>query len=622
MSFSVVRIFKKHTKGSQGRSNEPAVDHIHHGPLAMSNVPTTDTSALVQQMQGVVIGTSNGPILSNNTVTTINHYHQPQETAPIGAPSKFDHSDHTMVKLGDIILKSELEILFNGRPSDIDPNSKVESVVEIDKIVSYSARLMSRPSLDMLIHKYEGAAVQQLRPDFGIYSRVRHPNILQLYGLCQSPVFQGLIFHSVGRLSRSQNFHTGLSGFNFIKYPAKLTGQFNSVFDVLSHHGVEPATLGSFGTMVDSAGNLVVDRFRRRSVSLRNDYEWPFVVRMSSDAAYDFKSLRFHKSRLLEYYAILQDVCSNQQHPGFQFAELSDPSRRLFKKRLEKIKVLLYHDTTSIPSHALPRSHFCLSFVASPGAHSIVVEGLTLTILPNMGIRCTIPIACMSPDLRISTKLHVRSKTVTSPIDGVPYLFSVWASQAGSISRAFGLDVSEIHATLTNQVTFLCLSSYEGPGDSMSRLHSKKLLYLFCSHTSLAYDNHATYWSLDPHGQDVIEAEEVQEAFGIHIHASMRWLYLRVPFNVYPILRDLHQACGFDPGSTDIATYLQLPLLQPVVHPQDSRLEDVNSDSEGSDSESDSTDEESGSSKEHSEGDTDDSDSENESDDMFLSAEE
>ncbi|KAJ7587613.1 hypothetical protein C8J56DRAFT_890532 [Mycena floridula] len=85
-----------------------------------------------------------------------------------------------------------------------------------------------------------------------------------------------------------------------------------------------------------------------------------------------------------------------------------------------------------------------------------------------------------------------------------------------------------------------------------------KHLYLFCPQNSAG----KIYWLRDEDGQHVIEDSLIQASFGITVDRDWDWdtYVYPIPPQFYEILGTIHEACGFDPYSTEVAEYLGLSL--------------------------------------------------------------
>ncbi|KAJ7587601.1 hypothetical protein C8J56DRAFT_1081892 [Mycena floridula] len=129
----------------------------------------------------------------------------------------------------------------------------------------------------------------------------------------------------------------------------------------------------------------------------------------------------------------------------------------------------------------------------------------------------------------------------------------------------------------------------ESPG--LNNLLETKHLYFFCP--PKVADN--IYWLRDEEEQHIIEDSLIQAAFGINVDWDWDPLVYQIPHQYYEILRKIHEACGFDPYSTQVADYLGLPLLVidngysgleecglPLYSTLDHLLRDLNEDLEDS----------------------------------------
>ncbi|KAJ7587829.1 hypothetical protein C8J56DRAFT_1082184 [Mycena floridula] len=146
---------------------------------------------------------------------------------------------------------------------------------------------------------------------------------------------------------------------------------------------------------------------------------------------------------------------------------------------------------------------------STPGGNNLVLEvngmdttveetGIVVTLLPNMTIRPSI---------------------------------ATWASQANHLIHNLPINIMDLQT------------------ESFEHWHRSK-------------DN--IYWSRDEEGRHVIEDSLIREAFGITVNCYWHYSYtdvFRMPPQCYEILRTIHEGCGFDPYSTQIAEYLHLPLL-------------------------------------------------------------
>ncbi|KAJ7587742.1 hypothetical protein C8J56DRAFT_1050976 [Mycena floridula] len=135
-----------------------------------------------------------------------------------------------------------------------------------------------------------------------------------------------------------------------------------------------------------------------------------------------------------------------------------------------------------------------------------------------MTIRCCIPTPQI-PTFSIFKAIQPFEQTDMT-------LFAPWACQANHLIHDLPINIMDLQ-TATSTGRKMKRDSIESP--MLNNLLETGHLYLFCPLK----------------GQYVIEDSLIQAAFGI---------------TFYEILRMIHEACGFDPYSTEVAEYLGLPL--------------------------------------------------------------
>ncbi|KAJ7586842.1 hypothetical protein C8J56DRAFT_890784 [Mycena floridula] len=165
------------------------------------------------------LGTIHGSVFSNNQVYP--HHHHPQanddddeedvRVLSFNIPVVwFIHNfQYAEIKVRDIILETELG------SGDIHHDLQSDgTLVEIGWIQKYIGQLFYQPHGSMLIHKYEGETTGVWKSHLNMLSALKHPNIIQLYGLRRPRHFPALIFHN--------EYHLSLSGPSFVTFVADL----------------------------------------------------------------------------------------------------------------------------------------------------------------------------------------------------------------------------------------------------------------------------------------------------------------------------------------------------------------------------------------------------------------
>ncbi|KAJ7587780.1 hypothetical protein C8J56DRAFT_82268 [Mycena floridula] len=300
---------------------------------------------------------------------------------------------------------------------------------------------------------------------------------------------------------------------------------------MLEAHGLRGYTLRV--SDVDETGKLVIAHF----------YPGP-----KDHSAFDpqictaFETNTFIKEDLLDYYKSLFDMIS------YHYARTeSNPLNQAAPFQLS-------HPEINLPVHSLPGWNKVVFQVN--GMDTTVQEtGIVLTLLPNMTIRCCIPTPQI-PTFSITEYMKAFEQT------DIP-LFATWACQANHLIHDLPINIMDLQTELLeNWIYFECyaqsiLDWKDTESPVPNNLLETKHLYLFCPQKGA--EN--IYWSHDEQGQHLIEDSSIQSAFGITI--DLHWsIYGRnISPQFYQILQTIHEGCGFDPYSTQVAEYLGLPLV-------------------------------------------------------------
>ncbi|KAJ7580555.1 hypothetical protein C8J56DRAFT_1058203 [Mycena floridula] len=448
-------------------------------------------AAVIQSLHHTRLDNINAPVLSNNQLTTVYNHHQPP-----------DNKDYAQIKVRDIILKTELK---SGTHHELQPDGT-----------------LLQPA--MLIRKYEGLAAKDWERDLEVFSAVRHPNILQLYGVCDSRHFTALIFHS-GHQSTFRDYHLSLSGPSFVTWISGLLEQYYSAADDLRTHHLRPL-IPLYN--VDHAGQLMVHTFSS----------------CSSDGVI-FNPKCFFKSLLEEYYDVLAMTCEMYSSLG-----------------LTNFNVSMRHQEGTTTLH-VPRPYIYGLNNWYPEEASVLCE-----CMPDMSIRCTIPTSDLhNIQFYQWFAIGVQSAACEPSHAPVIHTFNLWASQVHHLSKQMEINYMEIQTNIPWYIIISCTATpkitvWTATG-AEERLQQCTLLYLWFDRTSSS----DTWWSTDLKGQAVIPTTKIEDAFNISLDIKIYMPEYHIPQQIYSILWDIHKACGFNPESTEIAEYLGYPLLEPVLEP-------------------------------------------------------
>ncbi|KAJ7577713.1 hypothetical protein C8J56DRAFT_365886 [Mycena floridula] len=148
---------------------------------------------------------------------------------------------------------------------------------------------------------------------------------------------------------------------------------------------------------------------------------------------------------------------------------------------------------------------------------------------------------------------------------GSPSPFSIWVSQAQHIIHAQGINSSRVQTVIPYTTIMRLHCSHRKSANQSNRTHplmEHDMIHLFidCGLRPCSW-----CWSADPSGQKAIPHQDVEDAFGLQIDISTLMWHLNVPPQLYSILQQIHEACGFNPDSMEMAEYLGYPLLEPVL---------------------------------------------------------
>ncbi|KAJ7587797.1 hypothetical protein C8J56DRAFT_82650 [Mycena floridula] len=138
--------------------------------------------------------------MSNNQVN-INHYY--------GLRGNFDDSNFAVLRVGDIHLEEEIG-------SYLDENNVWRT--------KYKGKIMASSTPNISIWTYRGErAAEALEKAYKKYASLpRHPNILQLYGVCCSPHLTALVFHGTPFFMDRRDYYKSLPSSQWMTHYLKL----------------------------------------------------------------------------------------------------------------------------------------------------------------------------------------------------------------------------------------------------------------------------------------------------------------------------------------------------------------------------------------------------------------
>ncbi|KAJ7587705.1 hypothetical protein C8J56DRAFT_1050946 [Mycena floridula] len=329
-------------------------------------------------------------------------------------------------------------------------------------------------------------------------------------------------------------YYKTLPSSQWMTHYLKLHQQHESAHSMLKAHHLRGWRLAL--SDVDETGKLPVARFFPGSRD--NSAFDPRICRA-------FETNTFIKEDLLAYYKFLFDM---------MFLSFYRHTSTLPSPLDKAAPFQLSHPETNLPVYSLPSWN---KFVFAVNGTDTTVEdtGIRLTLLPNMTIRCCIPTPQI-PTFSISERIRLSKQSGTT-------LFATWACQANCLIHGLPINIMDLQTELWLTRPWIECAAEPINGwrkDTASpaahKLLEREMLHLFYPWNSMGN----VYWSQDEQGQDIIEDSLIQATFGITIPYYWDALVYPIPPQFYQILRTIHQACGFDPYSTEVAEYLGLPL--------------------------------------------------------------
>ncbi|KAJ7587748.1 hypothetical protein C8J56DRAFT_81905 [Mycena floridula] len=214
--------------------------------------------------------------------------------------------------------------------------------------------------MNMSIWTYRGEKAAETYKQYA--SLPRHPNILQLYGVCCSPYFTALVFHGAPYFIDRRDYYKSLPSSQWMTHYLKLHQQNESAHSMLEAHNLRGWRLAV--SDVDESGKLVIAHF---------------IPGPADHSAFDplictaFETSTFIKEDLLAYYKVLFDMMDWPIHlPTFTLLSPFDNA----------VPFQLSHPEINLPVYSLPG----WNKVVNGMDITVGQTGIVLTLLPNMTI--------------------------------------------------------------------------------------------------------------------------------------------------------------------------------------------------------------------------------------------
>ncbi|KAJ7576498.1 hypothetical protein C8J56DRAFT_973092 [Mycena floridula] len=517
--------------------------------------------AFVQSLEGATLGDIHGSLMSHNQISTV-HQNAYQFNVPsisqtvtninqLSRNTEDDNDDYHVLKAGDLILESQLRTARTH--FDLQEDGTFGPMLTV---TDYTGRV-SQSNSHVLIRRYEEAVNLHWTRDLDCLVGARHPNILQLYGVCRSTKFRALVFHNTTTEMTVKDYHKSLHGTAFVTYLVEVGKQMEGACQLLKSHNLQRDCVIERAA-VDTTGSPILTRFS----PLRHDSPWMhgplFAFRQSPPDEWVTSALvvamqnnSWRKEDIPYYYAALESLSSFRTH----WDELDNDFHPLCLK---------YPNLGVLPLHAEGL------LTLEPDYPSLPLIG---EVLPNLTIRFRISTNDMTQNHFFYHGYIVDNK-------GPGNLFFQCLSQVHHyVSMAKDLKEMKSSPSLSDispMYHYIALIGLIGvPTCLVIRFHFDKvepdleisrpeqILYIFC--TDLFSSRPRAHWALDPEGLREVLGGELERMIGFKLESRphLYWSYSKVRPQVLTIVRQIHEGCGFDPDSPEIAEYLGYSLLVP-----------------------------------------------------------
>ncbi|KAJ7792344.1 hypothetical protein B0H14DRAFT_3563723 [Mycena olivaceomarginata] len=454
---------------------------------------------------------------SNFTSNVINNVYNPPPEEPSGQPA------FRTILLGDIKLLKEIRL-----------NNESGVVVRRSRRRMYSAKVVGGEPGPMTVVMYQGDTEEEWRQHIAKYESIRHPNIMQLYGLVRAKGLRGMVFHD-----ELIPFGQFISRFRHSPIlTAYVHGYCHSELDVYLDPSVwiRPAT-----------GELCVDLDRNHETTFRR-FLWSLEA------------------------------------PRIEKISLDDP-------HAEAVAISTINEETYHILCALPPIATCRFFDAPTRlplqlgtiiARSNFQRGTLFKIAEPLGVERETylgdwirieethkwEIFAYAHEGEILANSWIRFDSRRAPMLSLPVMADEapkpWMAQANHIFAQLQTTSHFEDYVCVTQITFTLrlLPNTYNTKESEGYLFVCPPEDFRIGPDSFQWPYHPAYWSLDPFGTFPLSTEDAK-VFGfpvIHIATGIYGCFW--DNRVYDGLRKFHQGRGFDPDSQEVAIHLGHPLYR------------------------------------------------------------
>ncbi|KAF7353159.1 MFS general substrate transporter [Mycena sanguinolenta] len=464
------------------------------------------------------------------------YFGQPQERALSGIQT---------IRLEDINLMKTIRL---------DPHSDVVGCRSRGVGVrrTYHAEIRRDPGTVTVVMYQGDGAEDEWRQDVTKYESIRHPNIVQLYGLVSTKRLYAMVFHDelipYDQFLRRFQHSSILTTYIFAYCRIMKDVEFNEASDYIDH--VSPNISRDSSVWIRSAtGELCLD-LAQGGPSMSSPFQrWWWADRHRDMIRLENVSLDAPDSEDMIISSLSEDqyhnLCTNSliaRYRNFQVSTKHPVGPRVF--RLDSQYGTCVRITE--PLQILPEElHWDNYTGGAPGEP-----------LPNSWIRYDFPRS-------FALKLELNLRLLWYAI------WKAWLAQANSIFA----ELKEAHVK-----DYVCIDEVQFILQIANKDHIPEgYLFVcppqdFCAYT----EPHANlyqwpacpaYWSLDPSGADRLSTEDAKNLGFPAIHIETKMYGDSWDCSVYEGLRRFHEGKGYDPESREVARRLGYPLFEVLRDP-------------------------------------------------------
>ncbi|KAK6980725.1 hypothetical protein R3P38DRAFT_3117755 [Favolaschia claudopus] len=438
------------------------------------------------------------------------------------------HSEFRRIPMGDINLKAEI-CLDRGLRHTVSRRERRNA----RKL--FTAKIEGRRSR-YTVALYQGnGAIQEWTHDVAKYMTIRHPYILQIYGISRSGTSAATIFHedltSFWDFMQIYRRHFFML---FIYLRASANASFYDAERFLQDHNLTP-----YGTLLihRRTGGLCID------LTLGN--EWLEEPRETVSLQENILSL----SPALQHQIISNSLSfENYHHICFERLEAYQAAYLNIKKKVNLGVVAFW--PTDTPT--LDDASVAIAFA----------QGVQLTSCQWMERENKCPTFCTDAN-------YGWDRISGAGAEGTIFSLSVymasecsWLSQANYIFRRATIMSGASDYSLIFQVRFeieIFQKTKQAPDGFLWLCPASEFR---CGPFSFGWPECPAYWSLDPLGSERLDAKHAEQMGFPSLKLSTTVFGLSWSDIVYAGLGDFHKAKGFDPYSQEVAVHLREPLYQ------------------------------------------------------------